>query len=108
MDPQKRSMPNKISTSDARSNFSDVVKRTYSGEEHFIVERNGLPVAAIISMREYELLQEHMEREQRTQRFAELARSIGEEFEQQGMSEEEIMAALEKAREEVHQETYGE
>lgn len=97
-----------ISSTHVQRNFGDVVRRVYSGEEHFVVERDGLPVAAIISMAEYdELMKEIEQREKRVQRFGEVAQALGKAVEESGLSEEEVMEKLEQAREELYQKGYG-
>ncbi len=105
-------MPKTIPATTAHRNFAELIKRTYSGKEHFIVERGGLPVVAIISMTEYEsLMKEREHREQdkqrRLKRFQEAARAIGEEVAKSGLSEEELMAEMEKIREQVYEDYYG-
>ena len=47
-----------MSASETRQNFSDVVNRVYRGEERVLIERSGIPVAAIISPRDFERFQE--------------------------------------------------
>jgi prevent-host-death family protein len=108
MAAHRKSTPTKVPATDVHRNFGDLVRRTYSGQEHFIVERDGLPVVAIISMAEYEeLMQERERREERLRKFEQSARAIGEEIERQGLTEEEVMAKLEEAKEEVYQAYYG-
>lgn len=43
-----------ISATEARRGFGQVIKRVYNREEHLIVEKDGLPVMAILSINEYE------------------------------------------------------
>jgi prevent-host-death family protein len=47
-----------MSASETRQNFSDVVNRVYRGEERVLIERSGIPVAAVISARDLERFQE--------------------------------------------------
>jgi prevent-host-death family protein len=101
-----------VRSTDVQRNFRDVVNRAGSGREHIIVERDGLPVIAIISMAEYEALikereQRENETEQRLKRFEQAARSIGEEMARKGLSEEDVLAQLEETRAEVYQKHYG-
>lgn len=107
----KESMPVTIPASKVHRQFSDVIKRTFSGDEHFVVEKDGLPVVAIISMPEYrefmELMKERKEREARVKRFQDTAKKVGKSFEAKGVTEADVAAAVEEAREEVYQETYG-
>jgi prevent-host-death family protein len=105
-------MPVTIPATVAHRKFGDLIKRAFSGKEHFIVEKEGLPVVAIISMAEYdELMREREQHEQDKQRrlkqFREAARAIGEEVAKTGLSEEEIMGQFEEVRQRLHDERYG-
>jgi len=51
-------MPIKISTADARKNFADIVNKVAYGDEPVILTRRGQSVAALVSMAEFELLQQ--------------------------------------------------
>jgi antitoxin Phd len=51
-------MTAKISTADARKNFSHIVDRVSFGKESVILTRRGEEVAALIAMDELKLLQE--------------------------------------------------
>lgn len=106
--PSQKSMPVTIPATKAHRNFGDLIRRTYSGREHFVVEKDGLPVVAIISIAEYEeLMRERERQEKRVKRFEKLAREIGAEFERQGITEEQLMADMKKVRKQVYQEFYG-
>jgi prevent-host-death family protein len=50
------SQPVTIPATVAHRKFGELVRRAFSGKEHFIVEKDGLPVVAIISMTEYKQL----------------------------------------------------
>lgn len=98
-------MPVTIPATKAHRQFGELVRRVYSGEQHFIVERDGLPVAVIMSMPEYkELVRERERREEKLKPFREAAREIGDEFERQGLSEEEIEDQVEAVRERLYRE----
>lgn len=106
------SMPITIPATTAHRQFGNLIKRVFSGGEHFIVEKDGLPVIVILSMAEYEeLMQERQRQEQdkqeRLKKFRKAARVIGEAVERTGLTEEEVIAKLEEAKEEVYQEYYG-
>ncbi|HUU40232.1 MAG TPA: type II toxin-antitoxin system Phd/YefM family antitoxin [Desulfatiglandales bacterium] len=51
-------MLKKITTADAREKFADIINRVAFGEESFVLTRRGKPIAALVSMKELELLQE--------------------------------------------------
>jgi prevent-host-death family protein len=50
-------MNTKVSTADARKNFADILNRVAYGKEQIVLTRRGQDVAALISMKELELLQ---------------------------------------------------
>jgi antitoxin Phd len=51
-------MTTKISTADARKNFSNVVNRVSFGKESIILTRRGEEIAALVAIDELRLLQE--------------------------------------------------
>ncbi len=108
----QKSNPVTIPATTAHRNFGDLIRRAFSGKEHFIVEKDGLPVVAIIPMKEYEeLMQEREQREQdrqaRLKPFREATRAIGEEIEKSGLTEEAVMAKLEETKHEVYRKYYS-
>jgi len=110
--PKDKSMPVTINATTAHRQFGDLIKRAFSGKEHFIVEKEGLPVVAILSMTEYEELmkereQFEQEKQRRLQRFETAARAIGKEIEKNGMTEEDMDALVEETRQRLFEEKYG-
>lgn len=108
----QKSTPVTIPATMAHRNFGDLIKRAYSGKEHFIVEKDGLPVVVILSIKEYEELveiqqQQEQDRQERLKRFENAARSLGEEIEKTGMTEEELMAKVEEIRQRLFEEKHG-
>jgi len=51
-------MKTTISTADARKNFADIVNKVAYGSEPVILTRRGQEIAALVSMRELELLRQ--------------------------------------------------
>lgn len=97
-----------LRSTEVQRHFRDVVNRAGSGQEHIIVERDGLPVIAMISVAEYDaLMREREHREARLKKFEEQARAIGEEFERLGLTEEQVLASLEETRQKLYDEQYG-
>ncbi len=43
-----------ITASDLQQKRGDILKRCYKGKEHFIVEKQEMPIVAIIPVEEYE------------------------------------------------------
>lgn len=97
-----------LRSTEVQRNFREVVNRAGSGQEHIIVERDGLPVIVMLSLAEYTSLMRAREaREARLKHFEETARRIGQEIERQGLSEEEVLAQLEQTQQELYDERYG-
>lgn len=103
--PAEKPMRVQLRSTDVQRHFKDVVNRAGSGREHIIVERDGLPVIAIISMAEYDALMRERERQQ--ERFERAARAIEEKVGELGMSEEELMQHLELTRQRLYDERHG-
>jgi prevent-host-death family protein len=92
-----------IKATDARIHFGDVLKRAFKGEEHFIVEKDGLPIAVIISMSDYERYRQALALEN----LRELNRELNKEMERRGISEEQLVKDMEKTKQEVFEKQYG-
>src|SRR5574341_1777707 len=89
-----------------RRNFAAVVRRLRQRREHTIIESSGTPVAVILSMAEYERLVARRRRESLAA-FHDFARNLGKEVQRRGLTEEELLADLEKTKREVFEERYG-
>jgi prevent-host-death family protein len=50
-----------INASEGHRAFGKLLKRVYNSDEHLIVERDGFPVAVIMSYQEYEQLSQQQE-----------------------------------------------
>jgi prevent-host-death family protein len=109
--PAKQSMQVTIPATEVHRNFAEVIRRAFSGSEHFVVEKEGLPVVAILSVPEFEeLLRDReelrVERERRMKRFEKLAREAGEEIQERGLSEEDVDALVEQTRQDLYDNNY--
>lgn len=51
-------MPTKVSTAEARKKFADIVNQVAYGKEPVVLTRRGQSIAALVSMEEFELLQQ--------------------------------------------------
>ncbi len=45
-----------VTATEAKNRFGDIIRRAYMGEEHLIVQRDGILVVAIVPMTDYERL----------------------------------------------------
>lgn len=112
MSSVRPSTPVSIPAAEANQQFSELVQRANTGEEHFVIEQDGQPVVALISMAEYETLlhsQATLEEQKRARRqfFEQFSRDMSKAIQESGLTEEEWMAELEKDKEAVYRETYG-
>jgi prevent-host-death family protein len=81
-----------MKASDARQNFSQVLNRVFKGETRVVVEKSGIPVAAIVSADDLETL--NRAEEQRKRDFA-ILDEIGVAF--KDVPPEEIEGEVAKA-----------
>jgi len=91
-----------IKASEGHRAFGKLLKRVYRSDEHLIVERDGFPVAVLMSYQEYEKLSQ----ERALEAFERFSRDLGREIEEQGLTEQ-LFKELEEARREVFEEQYA-
>jgi len=100
---RKKPLVTTIAATEARVHFGDVLKRVHNRHEHVTVEKDGLPIATIISQADYEeyrgLLVEH--------RLTELNRAASRIAQAAGYSEEQALADLERIKHESFIQQYG-
>ena len=87
----------------ARTHFGEIIRDTVTAGERFVVERDSIPVVVILSVSEYERLQQQAA----WSRFYELSRRAGLEAEDEGLTEAEIQAEIEAIKRQVYVERYG-
>src|SRR5579871_5345889 len=108
MAARKKLVQSAISSTQAQRQFGEVLRRVHAGDEHIVVEQNGLPLAVLISVHEYEeLMRERELREEREKRTIELSRKFGEEAKRRGITEEQLLNNLQETKRTVYQEKYG-
>ncbi len=75
-------MNTKVTTADARKNLADIVNKVAYNKEPIVLTRRGQDVAALVSMEEFELLQQiedHIDIEDARQALAESGDNIAAE-----------------------------
>ena|SRR3972149_3677058 len=92
-----------IKASELQRKSGQVLKRAAKEGVHLVVERDGYPVAVLLSFQDYEELM----RARAKKSLRESVASLGQEAERQGLSEEKLMDDLEPIKKGVYQETYG-
>lgn len=99
-------MAKHVSAREARARFAEITDRVrYSGES-VIVEKQGQPFVAMVSLDDFVLL-ERVRRDERAARFSRLAAEAAGEASGPEPTEEEIIAAVKRTRDELYRERYG-
>jgi prevent-host-death family protein len=97
------SIKNIVGATEVRNHFGKFLSQVYRGEEHLVVEKGGIPVAALIGMREYERFQQW----QAAQLLAEVGPKLNAVARQKGLTEEQLLELMEEDREAIYQQEYG-
>lgn len=92
-----------IGATEMRNNLGNLLNKVHRGEEHVLIEKLGIPVAALISAQEYEQFRRWLT----THMLNDLGRRMSAEAQRQGLTEEQLIDAMEADREAVYQEIYG-
>jgi prevent-host-death family protein len=99
----KLPMQKLIGATEVRNHFGSHLNRVFRGEEHLVIEKLGMPVAALISMKDYEQYRHYLAQ----QLHKDLGRKLGAEADKQGLTEEALIASMEEDRQAVYEEMYG-
>jgi prevent-host-death family protein len=99
----RRTLIKTVPATQARIHFGEMLKRVYSGREHLIIEKDGLPVATLLSHADYEQYRRLLA----LQKLDALNRGVNQEIKKRGWTEEELFDSLDKAQQEVFEEKYG-
>lgn len=59
-----------VTATEAQNKFGTLLKRAYASAEHLIIERDGIPVAALIPIADYQQFAPHTSETRVTQRVA--------------------------------------
>jgi prevent-host-death family protein len=100
---EKRPTIKRVPATEARIHFGEMLKRVYRDREHVVIEKDGLPVATLLSHSDYE----EYRRLLALQQFENLNRELNREARALGLTEEQTLADLEVAKNRVFEEQYG-
>ena len=92
-----------IRATEGHRSFGSLLKRVYRSDEHLVVERDGFPVAVVMSYEEYNRLTGQRAR----QAFDHFSRALGQEIERQGITEEQVLDLVKETKEDLYKERYG-
>lgn len=74
----------KVSVAEAKSHLSELIAKSAHGKERFVITRRNRPVAALVSLEDLRILEQHQQREGlvavagKWQDFDELAMAMGD------------------------------
>jgi prevent-host-death family protein len=94
---------NIVRMTELHRHLGQVIRKVALSDEHFVVEKGGLPVAVMMSYQEYKELM----RERALADHRELVRALSREAERQGLTEEDLLFELKEIRNQVFNERYG-
>src|SRR5258708_7571113 len=103
MNVQTKPIVRTIPATEARIHFGDVLKRVYRGEEQLIVEKDGLPVAVILSNADFQQYQRLLALQQLDQ----LNRGVNRQLRANKMTEEEALADHKNIKKKFYRGCYG-
>lgn len=99
-------MARRVSARDARAHFAELTDRVRYTGESVIVEKQGQPFVALVNLEDFALL-ERLRQTQRAAEFTQLAARAAREASGPEPTEDEIIAAVQRTREELHRARYG-
>ncbi|MBI4321705.1 MAG: type II toxin-antitoxin system Phd/YefM family antitoxin [Chloroflexi bacterium] len=92
-----------IPATEVRNKLGRLLNSVYRGQEQLVVEKMGIPVAAIISMKDYEDYRRLLAERQ----LISLGRKVAAEANKQGLTEEKLLDELKETKREVFKQQYG-
>lgn len=92
-----------VAASEGHRKFGQLLKRVYNSDEHLVVERDGFPVAVLLSYQEYM----ELNRERAAEDLRALTQAVNVEANKQDLTEDQILAELRDTRQTTYEEVYG-
>ena len=99
----RKPMMSVVNATEARQNFGKIISRAYSGQEHLVIEKNGLPVVVVLSVQDYERLRQ----EAAMQNLVEMGEALSEKAKRKGLSPESLLEQEERVKEDIFEDLYG-
>lgn len=99
-------MAKRVSAREARTHFAELTDRVRYTGEPVIVEKQGQPFVAVVSLSDYDAL-DRLRREKAAAEFTRLAGEASREIGGVAPSEEEIVEAVKRTRETLYRQRYG-
>jgi len=99
-------MTRRVSAREARARFAELTDRVRYTGEPVVVEKQGQPFVALVSLEDLSAL-ERLQGQERQAKFTRLAARAAEEVGGPEPSEDEILQAVKGTREALYRERYG-
>ena len=99
-------MVKRVSSKEVRARFDEIADSVRATGEPVIVENEGEATVALVSVREFEAM-EQARRERASLELARLGRQVAQERQGPGPTEEEVVEALKQTREDLYRERFG-
>jgi prevent-host-death family protein len=99
-------MTKRISAREARTHFAEITDRVKYTGEPVIVEKQGQPFVAVVSLEDLDVL-EKRRREKVTADFTRQAAEASDQVDTSEPREDEIVEAVKRTREALYRERYG-
>lgn len=95
-----------VSATEVQRHFRDVLRRLQEEGGPLVIERDGVPAAALVPMEELEQLQKVLATEN-LRRLDELRKSLQDAAEDQGLTEDKLLEQMRETRRTLYEERYG-
>ena len=92
-----------INASQTKQELETLLNRITDADERIVIERDGDPVAVMMSYQEYKTYRQQMAHHLLT----EIGKKLGAEVEKQGLTEEQLIEEFRETRQELFNEKYG-
>lgn len=99
-------MVKRVSSNEIRARFDEIADAVRETGEPVIVENDGEPTLALVSVQEFDEM-ERLRRDRAAAEFTRRAREAARDRRGPEPTEDEIVAALKRTREELYRERYG-
>lgn len=91
-----------VGVTEVRNQLGKFLNLVHRGEEHLVIEKGGIPVAALIGMREYEKFQQWLA----AQMIDELGPKLNAVAQRQGLTEDKLLELMEEDRDTIYQQEF--
>jgi prevent-host-death family protein len=96
-----------VSATEVQRHFRAVLRRLQEEGGPLVIERDGVPAAALVPLDELEQLMTGQDKTARLKRFDEFTASFRQAVEESGLTEDEVLESMKETRREIYEKHYG-